>query len=235
MNTVRALAGLYGRVAAFRVGATRHQPLRFAGQEYDDFAGDREYNIFRWYRELWGRYTQADPIGLTGGPNSYAYADENPGATMDRVGLLSVTMLGAPNTEIQRLCKSRGALGCASLDFEKPTCRCVEARDLQTKRSVWIARPRLVFKGIRLFYSTDCYDTSKVISEEMRHVREYQRSATELTERTREFDGTRFASRAECKNACFLWETETWRDIGGGWDTWIDLTHPWRRCDGSYF
>jgi YD repeat-containing protein len=37
----------YGRVHTFRARATRHQPLRFPGQEYDDAVSDREYNVFR--------------------------------------------------------------------------------------------------------------------------------------------------------------------------------------------
>ena len=36
------------------------------------------YNIFRWYRSGWGRYTQADPIGLHGVTNVYHYTYSNP-------------------------------------------------------------------------------------------------------------------------------------------------------------
>ena len=79
----------YGRVAAFRAGFTRHQPLRFPGQEYDDFTGDREYNIFRWYRAGWGRYTQADPIGA-GDLNIIVYAAGNPLRHVDPFGLFNV-------------------------------------------------------------------------------------------------------------------------------------------------
>lgn len=54
----------YGQVFAYRAGATRHQPLRFPGQEYDDATPQREYNIFRWYRAGWGRYMAVDPLEL---------------------------------------------------------------------------------------------------------------------------------------------------------------------------
>jgi RHS repeat-associated protein len=60
----------YGSVFAYRSGATRHQPLRLPGQEYDEAVSGREYNIFRWYASGWGRYTQADPIGMKGGGKS---------------------------------------------------------------------------------------------------------------------------------------------------------------------
>ena len=46
----------YGKVVQYRVGATRHQPLRFPGQEYDGTSPETEYNIFRWYRSSWGKY-----------------------------------------------------------------------------------------------------------------------------------------------------------------------------------
>lgn len=44
-------------------------------------------NIFRWYRAGWGRYTQADPIGLAGGVNVYGYARGNPMLLIDPTGL----------------------------------------------------------------------------------------------------------------------------------------------------
>lgn len=54
----------YGRTFTIRTGADRHQPLSLPGQEDD--GSDRSYNIFRWYRAGWGRYTQADPVGVGG-------------------------------------------------------------------------------------------------------------------------------------------------------------------------
>jgi RHS repeat-associated protein len=56
----------HGTVNTLRAGATRHQPLRFPGQEYDEASADRSYNIFRWYRGGWGRYTQPDPESFHG-------------------------------------------------------------------------------------------------------------------------------------------------------------------------
>jgi RHS repeat-associated protein len=44
-------------------------------------------NGFRWYRADWGRYTQADPLGLAGGLNLYSYSGWNPKANIDPDGL----------------------------------------------------------------------------------------------------------------------------------------------------
>jgi RHS repeat-associated protein len=78
----------YGAIFSMRAGVSSDQLLRFPGQEADeDGSGDRYYNIFRWYRSGWGRYTSPDPIGLQGGLNLYAYAGGNPAKNVDPLGL----------------------------------------------------------------------------------------------------------------------------------------------------
>jgi RHS repeat-associated protein len=76
----------YGRIHSTTTGSSLHQPLSLPGQEYDG-TGERAYNVFRWYRTGWGRYTQADPIGLNGDPHVYAYALLNPVRMTDSLGL----------------------------------------------------------------------------------------------------------------------------------------------------
>jgi RHS repeat-associated protein len=84
--TWRAEYEPYGTIRTFRAGGENHQPLRFPGQESAD--GDSEsYNIFRWYRAGWGRYTESDPIGLSGGLNLFSYAESNPVIHTDFFGL----------------------------------------------------------------------------------------------------------------------------------------------------
>ncbi|HUP62563.1 MAG TPA: RHS repeat-associated core domain-containing protein [Thermoanaerobaculia bacterium] len=65
------------------------QPLRFPGQEAAmTWEGTEErYNIHRWYRPSFARYTQADPIGLQGGVNLFAYTHGNPINVSDATGL----------------------------------------------------------------------------------------------------------------------------------------------------
>lgn len=56
----------FGRLSQLRAGDSEvEQPLRLPGQEIAAHSGistDDHYNIFRWYRAGWGRYTQPDPL-----------------------------------------------------------------------------------------------------------------------------------------------------------------------------
>ena len=65
---------------------TENLSLRFPGQ-YHDYESDLYYNDHRYYQPEWGRYITADPSGLNGGINRYAYADVNPIMYIDPLGL----------------------------------------------------------------------------------------------------------------------------------------------------
>ena len=56
--------------------------FRVTGTQQDIF-----YNVHRWYEPQTGRYSQPDPIGLSGGPNAYIYADADPSTMVDPFGL----------------------------------------------------------------------------------------------------------------------------------------------------
>jgi RHS repeat-associated protein len=62
-------------------------PLRLPGQ-YFDKETNLHYNYFRDYDPNIGRYAESDPIGLGGGPNTYAYVRANPLSRRDPSGLL---------------------------------------------------------------------------------------------------------------------------------------------------
>ncbi|KRD39383.1 hypothetical protein ASE35_03220 [Lysobacter sp. Root916] len=61
--------------------------LRFPGQRYDASSG-LNYNYFRDYESITGRYGTSDPIGLNGGVNTYLYVDADPLSVIDRHGLM---------------------------------------------------------------------------------------------------------------------------------------------------
>ncbi len=75
------------------------QNLRFPGQ-YADAETGWSNNGFRTYAQDLGRYVQADPIGLMGGINTYAYAGGNPVTHSDPggtgpLGFLAGFIIGA--------------------------------------------------------------------------------------------------------------------------------------------
>ncbi|MEO8276994.1 MAG: RHS repeat-associated core domain-containing protein [Thermoanaerobaculia bacterium] len=67
--------------------------LRFPGQ-WDDglftnatLGADSYYNFHRWYEDQTGKYSSADPLGLRGSINAFAYTDGNPVGFVDPLGL----------------------------------------------------------------------------------------------------------------------------------------------------
>jgi RHS repeat-associated protein len=73
--------------------------IRFPGQ-YSDAESGLHYNHFRDYDPSLGRYVESDPIGLTGGVNTYLYALASPVNLSDRLGLQTFTRTGRRNTPI---------------------------------------------------------------------------------------------------------------------------------------
>lgn len=84
----------------------------FPGQWRDDETG-LYYNWFRYYDPVTGRYRQADPLGLDGGPNLYSYALSNPINLIDPFGL----SVGEPST-LESLIPVWGSARQAINDFQ---------------------------------------------------------------------------------------------------------------------
>ncbi len=65
---------------------------RFPGQVFDAFLGVY-YNYFRDYDPGTGRYLSSDPIGLSGGINTYTYVRGSPVSLFDMLGLADSTIV----------------------------------------------------------------------------------------------------------------------------------------------
>jgi len=66
--------------------------LRFPGQ-YFDAESALHYNWARYYDPKLGRYISADPIGVEGGGNAFAYANNNPQRYTDATGLCPMCLI----------------------------------------------------------------------------------------------------------------------------------------------
>lgn len=74
-----------------RDGAVFTFDLRFPGQRADSASG-MNYNYFRDYDALTGRYVKSDPVGLNGGPSTYGYVGGSPLVWIDTLGLTQVNL-----------------------------------------------------------------------------------------------------------------------------------------------
>jgi RHS repeat-associated protein len=77
-------------------------PLRLPGQTYDVETG-LHYNYFRDYDPTIGRYGESDPIGLSGGLNTYIYGDGTPITRADPFGLQASSC--SPQNPCKPACK----------------------------------------------------------------------------------------------------------------------------------
>jgi RHS repeat-associated protein len=76
-------------------GAATSTPIRFRGQYADEETG-LSYNRHRYYDPKVGRYISADPIGVAGGLNVFAYSGNCPTSAIDADGLMYSVIKGPP-------------------------------------------------------------------------------------------------------------------------------------------
>jgi len=96
--------------------------FRFPGQYYDAETG-LNYNYFRTYDPLVGRYTQSDPIGLRGGLNPFLYSETNPINLIDPLGLATYKAIVSFT--------SAGAIGGGAVMWGSVETECVNGKKQQ--------------------------------------------------------------------------------------------------------
>jgi RHS repeat-associated protein len=109
--------------------------LRFPGQLADAESG-LFYNYFRSYDPRQGRYSQSDPIGLSGGWNRFGYAESNPLKYTDPTGEIATSPNMSPAPGAQggtELCFSDG---CAA-EKQRCTALCSVVRFDSDMRNIW--------------------------------------------------------------------------------------------------
>jgi RHS repeat-associated protein len=170
-----------------RRGATLHQPLAFPGQMAQD-GNEAYYNVHRWYRSAWGRYTQGDPILIDEPlnpqePDWYAYARDNPLRFKDRRGLTSYSGFSPEQkTAMENAVKK-------ALDKLSSTCCAGEAGpalrelfgkakfifDPNTRDCGWVNGAGVFTKKVRIgknaFNAIDCCALESALTHEVNHLR----------------------------------------------------------------
>lgn len=96
-------------------GGVTSTPFRFRGQYADEETG-LSYNFHRYYDPVTGRYLSADPIGLLGGPDVFAYANNCPTSAVDVEGLM-YSVIRDKNGNIVRDSKGKAIDGVSGTPF----------------------------------------------------------------------------------------------------------------------
>ncbi|MBI5740311.1 MAG: RHS repeat-associated core domain-containing protein [Nitrospirae bacterium] len=97
--------------------------LRFPGQYYDSETGLHQ-NWHRDYKPELGRYIEADPIGIEGGSNPFAYVDNRPLTLDDPLGLLPFETLPISGCDYYREQCNRKTSECDENANGKDTYSC---------------------------------------------------------------------------------------------------------------
>jgi RHS repeat-associated protein len=201
----------YGRIYQTRLSNV-DQPLRLPGQDVAFPGGvDENYNIFRWYRSAWGRYTQADPIRSIESP--FAYADDRPLMLIDPTGLSTVNFgpvqkhaVGIGDAHRECASAAFGLKGCARLTGFRFDCKCQCAGGAFT-RSISVTSAAIdVFAATNAptdeFIQKGLVPVEDIFTEEMKHVRDFQAFAASIKDSLDYLEETPYTSSRQCKAGC---------------------------------
>jgi RHS repeat-associated protein len=208
----------FGSIYEVREGIRTDQPLRFPGQELAmTWEGAEEsYNIFRWYKAGWGRYTQADPISLAGGMNLYSYAFRNPITNMDPFGLVTWTQNapvyhGANWDTVFKNCGSWSAHGCA-ISYATGWCNCV------CEEGSFRAKVKLTMSPVVWARNDDpLAPLTQILFEETKHVQYYKVMFKWAIKRGEQLEAKEFSNKKDCDAACQNYLDVTKKDFISDW------------------
>ena len=132
--------------------ATVKNNLRFPGQYFDAETG-LHYNWNRFYDPEVGRYISADPIGLAGGMNLYAYVGGNPVNLVDLKGLSTTLPSPGDKYAAERVKKEHPGLwkGKKNDKFK----HCALACQITKEYGPWTANNAAIWKEVKDEYDND--------------------------------------------------------------------------------
>jgi RHS repeat-associated protein len=213
----------YGSRHVMRAGG-RYQPLALPGQE--DAFSDRSYNIFRWYRSSWGRYTQADPAGLHSDINLFGYVGGSPIVWIDPTGLVRWTKNAPIHStghidEVFFKCgpKSASAAGCTDPRGSRARCKCP---CVNGGNQLEITMALNVHVWVR--YDDPRTTVAQALAEEQKHVVGWTNVFDEYVKIGESYERT-YSTPDDCWNAC----TEFLKRFKRAWgqsERDVDRTHP---------
>lgn len=178
------------------------------------------YNIFRWYRAGWGRYTQADPIGVTQFQNLFAYVAGNPLSFIDPLGLFAVTDRDARNQRNATImCDGSGNVvpyfphSWRRTEEWKCFSECVRMHEQSHVNDVNRVNPGICRgeRGYRMIRPTSFPNMNEVDETERRAWRVYRRCLGHQSSRFSSCDPCQPVLRREIGRADDVLRDESWR------------------------
>lgn len=168
------------------------------------------YNIFRWYRAGWGRYSSADPLGFGGGSiNLYNYVGGNPLRGIDPFGLVTVNTTPMPTQIVDhdtlRNKVFPSGIGGQFLYGALYSGRSVDC-DCQCKSGDW--RATVTVNVAYQIWATTCPNCPKwpsvtqIINEEQKHVDQLLDSTKNLVKMAEEVESLSYPAKFLCKIDC---------------------------------